>query len=235
MKNKLLLCLALVLSGGLFGCSTAKSQNAADEKTWQTTLRAAVTNSPFPPFSISSIGTTIYVVPADAAKILESQPPSELMPFLIKLRASQSSSEAGTVDEWSIIVRYGLRGTPNIITNALTSAKGAAISTTEISVYNYTDNYLQRTHNFTKQLSDILTECQNIKPGMTRAELLKVFGTQGGISTDTQRTFVYRGCPYIKVDVDSTLSAPKQNALEERPTDTISKISKPYLDWSIGD
>ena len=231
MKPKLIL--ALVLSGGFFICSTAKSQNAADEKPWQTTLRAAVTNSFFPP--AGSLGIMFYTVPADAAKILESQPPSELMPFLIKLRASQSSWEAGTVDEWSIIVRYGLRGTPNIITNALTSAKGAAISTTEIPVYNYTDNYLQRTHNFTKQLSDILTECQNIKPGMTRAELLKVFGTQGGISTATQRTFVYRGCPYIKVDVDFTLSGPKQNALEERPTDTISKISKPYLDWSIGD
>ena len=89
--------------------------------------------------------------------------------------------------------------------------------------------------NLTKQISEILTECQRIKPGMTRAELLKVFDTQGGISTATQRTFVYRGCPYIKVDVDFNLSDPKQKALEERPTDTISKISKPYLDWSIGD
>jgi len=165
--------LALVLCDGLFGCSTAKSQNVADEKTWQTTLRAAVTNNMFPPFSFSSIGIMIYVVPADAAKILESQPPSELMPFLIKLRASQSSWEAGTVDEWSNIVRYGLRGTPS--TNTLTSTNGTVTSTTEIPVYNYTDNYLQRTHNFTKQLSDILTECQKIKPGMTRAELLKVF------------------------------------------------------------
>jgi hypothetical protein len=70
---------------------------------------------------------------------------------------------------------------------------------------------------------------------MTRAELLKVFDTQGGISTATQRTFVYRGCPSIKVDVDFNLSGPKQKAHEELPTDTISKISKPYLDWSIGD
>jgi hypothetical protein len=89
--------------------------------------------------------------------------------------------------------------------------------------------------NLTKQISEILTECQKIKPGMTRAELLKVFDTEGGFSTVTQRTFVYRGCPYIKVDVDFNLSDPKQKTLEERPTDTISKISKPYLDWSIGD
>jgi hypothetical protein len=233
MKPKLILGLALVLSGGLFICSPAKSQNAADEKTWQTTLRAAVTNSMFPPFSISSIGIMIYIVPADAAKILESQPPSELMPFLIKLRAQQSSWEAGTVDEWSNIVRYGLRGTPS--TNTLTSTNGTVTSTTEIPVYNYTDNYLQRTHNFTKQLSDILIECQKIKPGMARAELSKVFTTEGGLSSATHRTFVYRGCPYIKVDVDFNLSDQKQKALEERPTDSISKISKPYLDWSIGD
>ncbi len=89
--------------------------------------------------------------------------------------------------------------------------------------------------NLTKQISEILTECQKIKPGMTRAELLKVFTTEGGLSTATQRTFVYRGYPYIKVDVDFTLSDPKQKAIEERPTDTISKISKPYLEWSTID
>jgi len=87
----------------------------------------------------------------------------------------------------------------------------------------------------TKRISDILTECQKIKPGMTRAELLKVFATEGGISTAAHRTFVYRGCPYVKVDVEFTLSEPKQNVLEERPTDTISHLSKPYLEWSIND
>jgi hypothetical protein len=83
----------------------------------------------------------------------------------------------------------------------------------------------------TKQISAILTECQKIKSGMTRAELLTVFTTEGGLSTANHRTFVYRRCPYIKVDVDFTLSNPKQ----ERPSDIISKISKPYLDWSIID
>jgi hypothetical protein len=87
----------------------------------------------------------------------------------------------------------------------------------------------------TKRISAILTECQTIKPGVTRAELLTVFTTEGGISNAKHRTFVYRRCPYIKVDVDFTLSNPKQNVLEERPRDTIIKISKPYLDWGIID
>lgn len=89
--------------------------------------------------------------------------------------------------------------------------------------------------NLTQQVSDILKECEKIKPGMTRAELLKIFTIEGGISTAKQRTFVYRSCLIIKADVDFALSDPKQNVLEERPTDTVSKISKPYLEWIIGD
>jgi hypothetical protein len=89
--------------------------------------------------------------------------------------------------------------------------------------------------NLTKQFSDILTECQKIKPGMTRAELLKTFVTEGGLSTATHRTFVYRGCPFIKVDVEFILSDSNSNVVEERMADTISKISKPYLDLIIND
>jgi hypothetical protein len=85
----------------------------------------------------------------------------------------------------------------------------------------------------TRRITDILLECQKIKPGMTRAELSRVFTTEGGLSTAEQRTFVYRGCPYIKVDVGFTLSG--TNRLEERPADTVRKISRPYLEWSIHD
>jgi len=87
----------------------------------------------------------------------------------------------------------------------------------------------------TKQISDILTECKKIALGATRAELLKVFTTEGGIFTATHRTFAHRRCPYIKVDVEFTPSDSNQKPLEERSTDTISKISRPYLEWSIGD
>jgi hypothetical protein len=95
--------------------------------------------------------------------------------------------------------------------------------------------YALEASDLTKQISAILTECQKIKPGTTRAELLKVFTTEGGISTAMHRTFVYRGCPYIKVDVDFTLSKLGQNIFEERPTDTIRVVSKPYLEWSVID
>src|SRR5262245_21940668 len=87
----------------------------------------------------------------------------------------------------------------------------------------------------TKQVSEILMESKKITPGTTRAELLKIFTTEGGLSTAKHRIFVHRRCPYIKVDVDFTLSDPKQSIVDERSTDTVSKISKPYLDWSIDD
>ncbi len=88
----------------------------------------------------------------------------------------------------------------------------------------------------TKQVSGILVECQKIKPGMTRVELLKVFTIEGGLSTATHRTYVYRGCPYIKVDVDFESADQKAKRTDqEKPTDIITKISKPYLDWSIID
>jgi hypothetical protein len=89
--------------------------------------------------------------------------------------------------------------------------------------------------NLTDQISAILRESGKITPGTTRAELLKVFTTEGGLSTATHRTFVHRRCPYIKVDVEFTLSSPKQGGLDERPNDAVKTISKPYLAWSIDD
>jgi predicted GNAT family acetyltransferase len=86
----------------------------------------------------------------------------------------------------------------------------------------------------TRQISDILKESHQLTPGKTtRAELLKTFTTEGGLSTAKHRTFVHRICPYIKVDVDFTLSTPIIE--DERPTDVVSKISRPYLEWSIAD
>jgi hypothetical protein len=85
----------------------------------------------------------------------------------------------------------------------------------------------------TKQVADVIAECQKIKPGMTRADLLKLFTTEGGFSTAAHRQFVFPGCPYIKVEVDFTLSDKRQP--DERSTDIILKISKPYLELSIID
>jgi len=86
----------------------------------------------------------------------------------------------------------------------------------------------------TKRISEVLKEAAKVKPGMTREDLLKVFTTEGGISSPARRTFVYQGCSLIKVDVDFSVTK-KDGSMEERPSDKILKISKPYLAWAVVD
>jgi hypothetical protein len=80
-----------------------------------------------------------------------------------------------------------------------------------------------------------LREMQTIKPGMTRADLLKVFKEEGGLSTRTARRYVYRDCPYFKVDVKFDPVGTPSGKLDETPQDRITHISQPLLEWSIMD
>ena len=99
----------------------------------------------------------------------------------------------------------------------------------------------QKSQGQTEWIADSLKEMQKIKVGMTRADLLKVFTTEGGLSSGLRRTFVYRECPYIKVDVEfEPVGRPARDAdgrvtIVEADEDVISKISKPYLEWMIID
>ena len=87
----------------------------------------------------------------------------------------------------------------------------------------------------TEWIANILKEAQSIRKGMTRGDLLKVFITEGGISHPTQRTYVHRNCPYIKVDVEFKTTNEDPRSLKENPEDVITEISKLYLQWSIMD
>jgi hypothetical protein len=88
---------------------------------------------------------------------------------------------------------------------------------------------------------DTLAKMESIRPGMTREELMKVFRTEGGLSTALRRTFVSRECPYFKVDVQfRAVGRPDRDTdgrvtLEEDSRDTIIQISRPYLQFSIAD
>jgi hypothetical protein len=78
-------------------------------------------------------------------------------------------------------------------------------------------------------------------PGMSRAQLLAVFTTEGGLSTALWRTFVSRDCPFFKIDVTFRRVAPSpappgpNELLEERETDVIASVSRPYLQFTIAD
>jgi hypothetical protein len=86
-----------------------------------------------------------------------------------------------------------------------------------------------------------LEKMETIKPGMTRQDLLEVFRTEGGLSTGLRRTFVSRDCPYFKVVVEfKAVARPDSDnagfvTLVEDNRDIIVKVSKPYLQFSIGD
>jgi hypothetical protein len=86
-----------------------------------------------------------------------------------------------------------------------------------------------------------LEKMETIKPGMTREELLKVFATEGGLSTELNRTFISRDCPYFKVDVEfEAVGRPNRDkdrrvTLVEDSRDIIVKVSRPYLQFGIAD
>ncbi len=86
-----------------------------------------------------------------------------------------------------------------------------------------------------------LEQMEAIKPGMTREDLLKMFRTEGGLSTGLHRTFVSRDCAYFKVDVEfKAVGRPDRDddgrvTLVEDLRDIIVKISRPYLQFSIAD
>lgn len=85
----------------------------------------------------------------------------------------------------------------------------------------------------TNWISECISRTKDIHPGKTRADLLKIYTTEGGISTRSWRKYVYKECPFIKVDVE--FKPTDDDKWTEKPGDIITKISKPYLEWSIMD
>jgi hypothetical protein len=92
----------------------------------------------------------------------------------------------------------------------------------------------------TRSMEQVLKDVSSVQAGMSRAELLRVFTTEGGLSTRDEQRYVYRRCPLIKVMVtfrrpadadDDWGGAPE----EERAGDIIQSISKPFLEYPIMD
>jgi hypothetical protein len=91
------------------------------------------------------------------------------------------------------------------------------------------------TDEHTEWIAKSLKEIESVKVGMTRVDLLRVFKEEGGISTRTWRRYVYRDCPYIKVDVEFEPVGEPENKVSQSSRDKIIKISQPFLEWSIMD
>jgi hypothetical protein len=89
----------------------------------------------------------------------------------------------------------------------------------------------------TNWIDDVLQSISSIKPGR-RERTFFVFSPERGLSSRTQRKYIYKQCPYIKVDVVFSVVddvGADQEATTENPEDTIVKISWPYLEYSIAD
>ena len=99
---------------------------------------------------------------------------------------------------------------------------------------------MQKSQSHIEWLAKSLKEIQTITAGMRRGDLLRVFTTEGGLSNRLQRRYVYRGCPYIKVDVKfdpvgKPTDAQGRATGGESAKDVIESISEPFLQWIIVD
>ena len=86
-----------------------------------------------------------------------------------------------------------------------------------------------------------LAKMESIQPGMTRAQLLTVFTTEGGLSDGLHRTYVSRECGYFKVDVEfEPVGRPARDkdsrvTVVEDNRDVVVRISRPFLQASVAD
>jgi hypothetical protein len=86
----------------------------------------------------------------------------------------------------------------------------------------------------TKWIDSVMRSILTIKPGAARKDLLRIFAEEGGLSTRNHRTYAYKQCPYIKVDVEFA-SVGSNDKYTDMPEDKIVTISRPYLEYNIWD
>jgi hypothetical protein len=85
---------------------------------------------------------------------------------------------------------------------------------------------------FNRRIAEVIQTVSSIKPGMKRAALMPYFTTEGGFYVPRERVYVLKLCRFIKVDVEFAVI---ENAPPDNPEDVITKISRPYLQFSVMD
>lgn len=91
------------------------------------------------------------------------------------------------------------------------------------------------TEELSQWIGSSLTQIEKIQVGMTRADVERLFVSDGGISTRYRQTYVFRDCPYIKIDVEFAHIEQDSHPTEERSRDRITLVSRPYLAQPRGD
>ncbi len=80
-------------------------------------------------------------------------------------------------------------------------------------------------------VAESLKEMQTVRVGMKRADVEKIFKSEGGLGEALHRTYVYRRCSYFKVDVAFSAAEPPSTDRDDK----VVTISRPYLAWTDGD
>jgi hypothetical protein len=83
-------------------------------------------------------------------------------------------------------------------------------------------------------IEQVLKTVGELKIGDTRAKLERDFTPDGGLQFGGTERYVYRKCPLIKIDVE--FSRKKGSTWPNlSPEDTLTSISKPYLEYPFYD
>ncbi|HSA92808.1 MAG TPA: hypothetical protein VLE48_07340 [Terriglobales bacterium] len=83
-------------------------------------------------------------------------------------------------------------------------------------------------------IAQALEAAKKLKPGMLRADIEKDFQLDGGVSFRTQGRYLFRKCPYIKIDVNFDLEGATETPILS-PKDRIASVSRPYLEYPFAD
>lgn len=84
-------------------------------------------------------------------------------------------------------------------------------------------------------LADRIKEAKSVTVGMSRADLLRVFDSEGGLQTIPAETYVLKSCLLIKVNVKfDPVSHGSSHPVPDRDL-KIKTISEPYLGYIVLD
>jgi len=89
-----------------------------------------------------------------------------------------------------------------------------------------------------KWILERLKEAKSIKPGMSRAQLLKVFDVEAGLQAMLPTRYILKSCPEIHVEVTFDTAGKQMPAKRPVGSDvdlTILTVSKLYLDYVVVD
>ena len=80
-------------------------------------------------------------------------------------------------------------------------------------------------------LNELYTEATSIKPGMSRADLLRVFEEDGGLQRIPATRFLLKRCRMIKVEVEFDTEYGQEYKESADENLKITKVSLPYLEY----